>query len=523
MAKLIRDVNDLASTHPEIAKEWHPTKNGELTPSGVTYGSRRKIWWLCPIVHAYEQSVNRRILRGSACPYCSGHKVLTGFNDLATINPELAAEWHPTKNGDLTPFVVTAGTAKRVWWQCPLGHEYQATVHDRNSDHTKCPICNARKQTSFPEQAIYYYIKKLYPDTISKYKEVFANSMELDVYVPSIRFAVEFDGAAWHNTEAQHERERQKYEICKDNVITLFRVKEHTGKECMDVADATYNIKKIRRASFDELEAVIHAILDSIDIESNMWTRKNPLHFHCNKVDVNIPRDRAEIQNYVFQIENSFTDIRPDVAKKWNFDRNGSLNPNMFSVGSNEIVWWKCPDCGHEWQSSINSMTREGRRGCAICSKKQRGNTFTKGVVEKVGSLSETMPELAKEWHPIKNGTLTPNDITAGRFQPVWWLCPKCGYEWQASPNNRKKGVGCPCCSGRVPKTGINDLATLYPKLLLEWDYEKNIGTNPEMLLPGSGKKVWWKCSVCGHEWATAIVNRTKGHNCPKCVHKRRT
>ena len=97
-------------------------------------------------------------------------------------------------------------------------------------------------------------------------------------------------------------------------------------------------------------------------------------------------------------------------------------------------------------------MTRKGRFGCAECSKKRRGKSFTQGVVKKVGSLAETMPELSKEWHPTKNGDLTPNDITAGKFKPVWWLCPKCGYEWQASPNNRKRGIGCPCCSGRVPR-----------------------------------------------------------------------
>lgn len=77
-----------------------------------------------------------------------------------------------------------------------------------------------------------------------------------------------------------------------------------------------------------------------------------------------------------------------------------------------------------------------------------------------------------------KNGDLTPNDITAGKFKPVWWLCPKCGYEWQASPNNRKRGIGCPCCSGRVPKTGVNDLETLYPELLKEWNYERNSSNN---------------------------------------------
>ena len=106
--------------------------------------------------------------------------------------------------------------------------------------------------------------------------------------------------------------------------------------------------------------------------------------------------------------------------------------------------------------------------------------------------------------------------------KPVWWLCSQCGHEWQASPNNRKKGVGCPCCSGRVPKIGVNDLATLYPELLEEWDCSQNKDLDPGQLLPGSGKKAWWKCSQCGYEWQTGIASRTKGHGCPKCSKRKK-
>ena len=167
-------------------------------------------------------------------------------------------------------------------------------------------------------------------------------------------------------------------------------------------------------------------------------------------------------------------------------------------------------------------MTRPGRYGCMECSKEKRGKSFTKQAVKRVGALAETMPDLAKEWHPTKNGTLSPNDISAGRFKPVWWLCSQCGHEWQASPNNRKKGVGCPCCSGRVPKIGVNDLATLYPELLEEWDCSQNKDLDPGQLLPGSGKKAWWKCSQCGYEWQTGIASRTKGHGCPKCSKRKK-
>ena len=46
MAKLERGVNDLATLYPELAKEWHPTKNGVLTPNNIACGSNKKVWWL---------------------------------------------------------------------------------------------------------------------------------------------------------------------------------------------------------------------------------------------------------------------------------------------------------------------------------------------------------------------------------------------------------------------------------------------------------------------------------------------
>ena len=416
------------------------------------------------------------------------------------------------------PINVTSGSGKKVWWKCPLGHEYQATIHDRNSDNTQCPICNSRNQTSFPEQAIFYYVKKLYPDAINRYKEIFELSMELDIYIPSIRLGIEFDGANWHKSAIQYKREKKKYDLCQAHHIKLIRIKENTKSQWIDVADQIYYIPKDR--TYTKLEETINAILDSIDINSNMWTRTNPLCFHST-IRANLKRDRTYILNYLNEIKNSLQNIRPDIAKFWDYSKNGSLSPNMFTVSSNENIWWKCPECGNEWKCSINSMTRKGRYGCAECSKARRVATFTEHVVKKVGSLVETMPQLAKEWHPTKNENLSPYKISAGHSKTVWWLCQRCGYEWKASPNNRKKGSGCPCCSGRVPKSGVNDFATLYPKLLKEWDYDKNIDLDPSQFLPGSGKKVSWKCSQCGNEWNTSIAKRTQGHGCPKCSRRK--
>lgn len=502
--------NDLATSHPEIAKEWHPTKNGKLTPWNVIAGSQKKVWWLCPEGHEYQQSLIKRTSRDYSCPICSGHKALAGYNDFATKYPQQAREWHPTKNGTLKPSDVTFGSGKKVWWKCPIGHEYQASMYDRGTGGTNCPICSARNFTSFPEQAVFYYVKQVFPDTCSRYKKIFGTSMEFDIYVPSAKIAIEYDGVNWHRTEDEHKRELKKYALCQKHNVLLIRVKEISKQTWDNVADKVYYLKKVRRTDFSQLENTIFCILNDI----NTYSRKKSL---SNKIDINVLRDKNKIQEYLCTIKNSLEKERPDVAGKWNYGKNGNLKPNMFSVSSNEKVWWKCPDCDHEWQSSINSMTREGRYGCAICAKDHARETFAKRVVKKLGSLADTMPNLAKEWHPTKNGTLTPHDIVAGRNKSVWWLCPKCGHEWQARPNNRKKGVGCPCCSGRVPKTGINDLQTKFPKIAKEWCYEKNTPLTPKDVLPGSGKKVWWKCSNCGYIWQIEVHRKVRGSKCPCC------
>lgn len=134
--------NDMASQFPEVAKQWHPTKNQPLLPSQVTPTSKRRVWWRCPLGHEYIAAVGMRTMRNSACPYCAGKKVLAGFNDLATTQPQIADQWHPTLNGTLTPRMVTAGSHKKVWWICAEGHIWKAAVYSRTGKQKRgCPVC----------------------------------------------------------------------------------------------------------------------------------------------------------------------------------------------------------------------------------------------------------------------------------------------------------------------------------------------------------------------------------------------
>ena len=127
-----------------MAKEWHPTKNGDLKPNMVAPRSSKKAWWMCEKGHEWEASISSRT-DGRGCPICANKKILSGYNDLATKNPKLAREWHPTKNADLKPNMIAPGSNKKVWWMCEEGHEWQAKVNDR-SNGTNCPFCRKSKK-----------------------------------------------------------------------------------------------------------------------------------------------------------------------------------------------------------------------------------------------------------------------------------------------------------------------------------------------------------------------------------------
>ena len=147
----MREFISLAQVNPELAKEWHPTKNGELTPDGIGFGSDKKVWWL---LKYYDKNTNKTFNfeweasvwnrnNGAKCPFLSGQAIYVGFNDLQTLNPTLAKEWNHEKNKVLTPTDVTTNSGKKVWWKCGKGHEWQATIASRNTGRG-CPYCSGR-------------------------------------------------------------------------------------------------------------------------------------------------------------------------------------------------------------------------------------------------------------------------------------------------------------------------------------------------------------------------------------------
>lgn len=142
-ARVLVGFNDLLSKAPSIAAKWHPTKNGLLKPTEVTYGSGKRVWWHCDVCgQDYEREVHNQY-RGIGCPVCAGRKIIAGVNSLADLNPDLCKEWSYTKN-QVSVDSISAQTHTKYWWKCSIcGYEFEASPHHRVAGKTGCPACNA--------------------------------------------------------------------------------------------------------------------------------------------------------------------------------------------------------------------------------------------------------------------------------------------------------------------------------------------------------------------------------------------
>ncbi len=470
----------------QLAKEWHPTKNGSLTPKDVSPGSHQRIWWICVKGHEWRATVKNRS-NGNGCPYCAG-KLACKENCLNTLNPVLSKEWHPTKNGRLTPAEVTAGSNKKVWWKCKKGHEWLDTVIGRNNRGRGCPYCSSRLacednclQTINPILAKEWHPSKnggLSPRDVTA-------SLNRKVWWKCKR------GHEWQSSIAsRHSRNSGcpycagKF-VCKDNCLKT--INPRLAKEWHPTKNGNLTPENVTAGSGKRVWWLCkkgHEWLDTVT-SRNSRGRGCP---YCS--------GKAVCQ------DNCLQSINPALAKEWHPTKNGNLTPKDVTAGSNKKVWWKCK-VGHVWKTTITS--RNVGRGCPYCSGKfvckdnclqslnpslsrewhptrnapltpqkvttrsskkvwwlcKRGHSWQATIASRNAGagcpycsgrlpceencLQTIRPELAKEWHPTKNGKLTPRNVTYGSGKIVWWRCME-GHEWRVKVVNRYNGSNCPIC-----------------------------------------------------------------------------
>ncbi|MED3832373.1 zinc-ribbon domain-containing protein [Peribacillus frigoritolerans] len=489
-------------THPRLVKEWHKEKNTDINPFEISYGSTRKVWWQCKKGHEWEASCNNRS-RGRSCPYCS-NKIVNKENSLATLKPELAKEWSTVLNKGLSPHEVTRGSSLKVWWSCREGHSWQAVIKKRVSGQG-CPKCQNYIGTSFAQQAIYYYISKVFPDVKHRYYlKSKDGSFEIDIYIPTLKLGIEYDGH-FHEDEVQVARDIQKNEVLGSS---LLRVRKK----------GLPNISSGNSITIEHDDSNYYPSLAKCILEVFHYLKQDFKFTDCTlnaieDITIDLSRDRIQIYElYLLNRKNyDIADVYPHLQLEWHSEKNGKLSLANFSKASNCKLWWQC-EKGHEWEATINQRTSGKGSGCPYCSGRRTISERCLNIVN---------PALAQEWHPTKNGELNPTEVSAASNKRVWWLCEK-GHEWEAKIGNRHLlERGCPYCSGNKA-TSENCLSKINRKLAAQWHSTKNGELKPSDVKPNSGKKVWWLCGK-GHEWEAIIQSRNRGNGCPYCSGRKAT
>ncbi len=288
----------LAALHPDLAAQLHPTRNGDLDPYGLGVGSTRRVWWRCDACgYEWRASIQHRVSTGAACRRCTSPAWhVSRERSLAVLRPDLAAELHPTRNGELDPARLGAGSKRRLWWRCAsCGHEWRTTVRGRSSEGYGCPQCARRRRISQRRVERERSLAVLHPDLAAELHPT--RNDELDPYqvAPMSRRSV-----WWRCGSCGHEW----------RTLLSTRVRGHGCPECRRLA--------------------------SIGRRSRVT---------C---------------------ERSLAVLRPDLAAELHPTRNGDLDPFAVARWSVQPVWWRCGSCGHEWR-----VTPQNRAGCPRCSARR--------------------------------------------------------------------------------------------------------------------------------------------------------
>lgn len=239
--KWIRE-HSVALFTPQIAAMWDYEKN-ELAPEEVTIYDTNEFWFTC--IHdnhdSYKMNLQWKIASEVPCPYCDGSKILPGFNDFGTLHPDALRTWDYDKNDSCDPREYGSASSLSFNWKCfDCGYEWRTSIASRVRS-CGCPKCTGNMQTSFPEQAILYYVSK-YFKAFSRHK---IDKKEIDIWLPELNTGIEYNGRYWHKIKADKTaKDKQKQSYFADKGITLLTIADGYNKNQYRRDTKTIYIKK---------------------------------------------------------------------------------------------------------------------------------------------------------------------------------------------------------------------------------------------------------------------------------------
>lgn len=524
----------LAEIYPEIAAQ----ANG-WDPATVGSGSSHKGEWICENLHTWSAVVSARTGQKQGCPYCSGRRAWPGFNDLATLRPELAAyaaDWDTStvtigshsvhawlcnkghtwqaqvksvvrgqgcavcagqqvQDGvndlrtlfpalanelvDPANYLVTANSSRKLSWRCAEGHKWDEQVHKRTRRGDGCPFCSGHRLLSG------------FNDIATKRPEIIE----------------EADG--WDPTQVYYRSDVQLDWKCSSGHLwrTSAESRAHLGSGC-----PTCTNFRIEVGVNDLLTTNPELAQQAVGWDPKHYlsgSSHNPLLWRCeegHEWHASINSRAARKSGCPFcaykQVYPGFNDLattHPHLVPEVD-----GWDPTTVIAGTNKILSWKCGQ-GHQWKTrgqnraSRSESTGRTKSGCPVCS----GNVVLPGF----NDLATTHPALAAAavgWDPT--------NVSKGHSTKLAWKC-ELQHVWYSTPNLLTRGGWCPICRNKQVLKGFNDLTTTDPEIA-----EQAVGWDPSTVIRGHAKKKLWRCKE-GHEWRATPGNRTNlNQGCPSCA-----
>jgi hypothetical protein len=447
----------LAETHPELAAQadgWDPTT--------LTAGSNKKVGWKCELGHFWESIVGNRV-KGSACPICSGQLPNVGVNDLATVNPALAAQafgWDPSH------FLPKSGSKQT--WKCPLGHIFDAVIGNRSREGASgCPVCSGHR------------VLKGFNDLATTDPELAREAFGWD---PTTVTRGSGFLASWQ---------------CKNGHVwdTPVNARACKGRGCGICNN------QILLVGYNDLAT----IAPKLALQAHGWDPRTKLAGSTHKAEWICDEGHIWESTLTNRIRgkgcptcsgkrvlvgfNDLATLQPHIAAEAH-----GWDPTTVTVSSKRSRDWICP-LGHVYEAVVYSRQNSN---CPVCAGRQ--------VVPGFNDLASANPELAAEaygWDPTTKTKYSP--------QKVKWKCP-IGHVYSAAINNRSGGKGCSYCSSAQVLAGFNDFKFNFPELAHQAD-----GWDPSTVTKASGKRMPWVCDL-GHKWKAPVSDRSHGQGCPSCA-----
>ena len=425
--RLLKGFNDLEHVVPELSKEWDYVQNTKRhvedvkkgivppspsTPSEILYGSSQKVYWVCSNGHHSFLSPNERKANSDGtfakCNKCAiidrtitKRKTRAKKNNLAELVPQAVKEWVYSEH-NLMPSDVSCFSRELVHWRCKKGHEFDKYVCDRVK-HVgnkyilyQCLECSKHQRTSITEQICFYYVRKAFPDAINTYK---IDGVEFDIYVPSYKYAIEYDGSYFHRNRL--DQENKKDDFAQSHEIRLFRFRPKI-------------LPDTKSAQIITIEESVNGVVAGLQ---DFFTT---VSIPAPSIDIN--RDYNDIMS-IFEKRIGESVAQSSFIREWDFELN-SINPNYLTTTECKIqVYWRCLK-GHPSYLSCPYNRTVRHTGCPICSIEKTISHSQKRVRNiETGEIFKSISDAERKYG--KDGNTSISCCCRGKYKTAY------GYHWE--------------------------------------------------------------------------------------------